>query len=31
LWRVFRDRVSRTICPGWLWTMILPNSQDYRL
>jgi hypothetical protein len=23
LWRVFRDSISRTICPGWLWTVIL--------
>jgi hypothetical protein len=23
LWRVFWDRVSWTICPGWLWTSIL--------
>jgi hypothetical protein len=23
LWWVFQDRVSWTICPGWLWTVIL--------
>jgi hypothetical protein len=23
LWRIFWDRVSQTICPGWFWTMIL--------
>jgi hypothetical protein len=23
LWRVFQGRVSQTICPGWLWTIIL--------
>jgi hypothetical protein len=27
LWRVFRDRISRTICPSWLWTKVfLLNS-----
>jgi hypothetical protein len=23
LWRVFRDRVSQTICLGWLWTVLI--------
>jgi hypothetical protein len=29
LWRVFRDRVSQTICLGWLWTMILLISASW--
>jgi hypothetical protein len=29
LWRIFQDRVSRTICPGWLWTMILLISASW--
>jgi hypothetical protein len=30
LWRVFQDRISWTICGGWLWTSILLSSWDYR-
>jgi hypothetical protein len=29
LWRAFRGRVSRTICPGWLWTTILLISASW--
>jgi hypothetical protein len=29
LWRVFQDRVSRTICLGWLWTAILLISASW--
>jgi hypothetical protein len=29
LWRVFQDRVSWTICPGWLWTVILLISASW--
>jgi hypothetical protein len=25
-WRMFWDRVSQTIYPGWLWTSILRSS-----
>jgi hypothetical protein len=29
LWWVFRDRVSQTICPVWLWTAILLISASW--
>jgi hypothetical protein len=29
LWRVFWDRISWTICPGWLQTAILPISASW--
>jgi hypothetical protein len=29
LWRVFRNRVSRTLCPGWLPTVILLISSSW--
>jgi hypothetical protein len=29
LWRVFRDRVLLTICPGWLQTTILLISDSW--
>jgi hypothetical protein len=29
LWWVFQDRVLRTICPGWLWTVILLISPSW--
>jgi hypothetical protein len=28
-WRVFWDRVSQTICPGWLWTVVLLISASW--
>jgi hypothetical protein len=29
LWRVFQDRISWTICLGWLWTAILLISVSW--
>jgi hypothetical protein len=29
LWRVFQDRVLRTICPGWIWTASLLISAPW--
>jgi hypothetical protein len=31
LWRVFQDRASQTIWPGWLWTTILLISWIVRI
>jgi hypothetical protein len=31
LWRLFRNRVLGTICPGWLWTTILISASIVRI